>query len=289
MEHAVVIPSTGRPDVLDATVVSVLDQDTLPEEIIVSVANSSDAHPRTHERERVRVLLSPRGSTRQRNYAIRHLNPTIDKVTFIDDDVELVPGFISKVQKAFREFPDVVLFSGPVLADGAGKGGLSREDAKKIARSHRLEKRGEFTEGVFPYGSINVTRSVSERVTFDERLELYGFLEDLDFIVRCGEIGRIGHYSSCKLVHLAVTSGRVAGNRFGFSQIMNPYYLWRKGSISSLGNVLKKWVSGVAANISGMLLGDKLVDRWGRLKGNILAFKFLVQGRIEPEYIVDME
>ena len=47
--------------------------------------------------------------------------------------------------------------------------------------------------------------------------------------------GLVGFYSAACFVHLKVASGRVNGRQFGYSQIVNPFYLHGKGSVPEPG------------------------------------------------------
>ena len=82
-------------------------------------------------------------------------------------------------------------------------------------------------------------------------------------------------------------SGRVSGVRFGYSQIVNPTYLIRKGSIPRAFGV-NLMLRNVAANILRSPWPESFVDRRGRLKGNLIGALHLIQGRIEPEYILQL-
>ena len=65
-------------------------------------------------------------------------------------------------------------------------------------------------------------------VEFDEALPLYGWLEDVDFSRRMAPYGKIISWPNCRGVHMAVKRGRTSGVKLGYSQVMNPFYLWRK-------------------------------------------------------------
>mgnify|MGYP000606119618 CR=1 FL=1 len=66
---------------------------------------------------------------------------------------------------------------------------------------------------------------------FDERLPLYGWLEDLDYCRRMSPYGRIQRSSMLVGVHMGVKGGRQSGVRLGYSQVANPIYFVIKGSM----------------------------------------------------------
>ena len=86
-------------------------------------------------------------------------------------------------------------------------------------------------------------------------------------------------------VHLGVKSGRVSGQRLGYSQVMNPIYLVRKGTVP-FSFAMDLLVRNVIANLIRSLWPEAHVDRWGRFKGNSMAAWHAMLGRIEPEYIL---
>jgi hypothetical protein len=88
-------------------------------------------------------------------------------------------------------------------------------------------------------------------------------------------------------VHLGVKSGRTSGLRFGYSQIANPIYLMRKGTMSlSFGG--KSILKNLAANLFRSVRPEAYVDRVGRLKGNLFALGDLVRGKLHPGRITEL-
>jgi GT2 family glycosyltransferase len=71
---------------------------------------------------------------------------------------------------------------------------------------------------------------------FDENLPLYGWLEDVDFCRRLAPYGRIVRNARTAGVHLGSNSGRTSGVCYGYSQIANPLYLWRKALCPSIAH-----------------------------------------------------
>ena len=85
-------------------------------------------------------------------------------------------------------------------------------------------------------------------------------------------------------MHCGVKSARSPGVRLGYSQIANPLYLVRKGSMrrSKAYTLMSR---NLLANHVLTFRPEPWVDRWGRVKGNWLAFGHLVSGKLSPEYI----
>ena len=111
---------------------------------------------------------------------------------------------------------------------------------------------------------------VSSATCARERLPLSGWQEDIDFTCQLRRKGRVVALRSHIGVHLGVKSGRVSGERFGYSQVANPIYLIRKGSVPATF-ALELMMRNIFANLVKSLWPEPYVDSWGRLKGNLLA------------------
>jgi GT2 family glycosyltransferase len=269
----VIIASKGRPAILAETIGNLQGQIEPADEVIVSVTGPDDIP--LQMLAQVRILTGPPGSSRQRNLAIVEANPASEVMVFMDDDIALAPDYFAKVREVFHNMPDVVAFSPTVLRDGD----ISRDEAERIV-SALPPAAMEYRDIRGIYGAINTRSAVARQVPFDERLALYGWLEDADWAARCQAFGRIGAVASCRLVHLKAGGSEGGGTRFGFSQIMNPTYLWCKGSIASFAEVLRRhWLPCVFGN----LLRIHRQARRKRLKGNLIALAKIIRGRVVPE------
>ena len=179
-----------------------------------------------------------------------------------------------------------------MLEDGVRTGGLQREAARAVIASRQSPPGaiGCIEPMASAYGcNMVVRRSALETVSFDERLPLYAWLEDLDFSFWCGQLGFVARSTEARIVHLGVSSGRVSGRRYGFSQMVNPFYLNRKGSLPFRFRILMEyWLRPLAMNAAMSLLPARRIDRRGRLIGNLIGISQLVRGHVTPEYILKM-
>jgi GT2 family glycosyltransferase len=274
----VIIPTRGRADSCQATVASVFRQNVLPDQVIVSAVEPSDW--RGEADPRVRLLLGAAGLTRQRNRGIAALDPRCQVVTMLDDDVELPEDYFQNIQRLFTQHPDVALCFGAVREFPR----MSRENARQVLT--QWPARDEFRQGACGLGcSMNIRRTVVDKISFDERLPLYGWLEDADFAARARPYGKQGTYEAARTLHLVEPKMRLSGVRFGYAQAMNPYYLWRKGSLPLKEVVVQHWIKAIGSNLLGLVRRDPAVDRWGRLRGNARAFSLILRGRAEPELL----
>lgn len=280
--HVVVIPSTRRPGVVAATVNSLRAQSVPADLIIVCVADQADVPVDLAMTSDVEVVLSERGSSVQRNVAVAHVVSEPELITFLDDDAELAPDYFEKMRAFMARSTDVVLMTGLVIADGIDQGEIERQSARDLlARSRGSQTVRDVRSA---YGCNMTARGwVARSEPFDERMRLYGWQEDTDFSVRCAKYGRVVHYHGCVAVHLAVGSGRVSGREFGFAQIVNPFYMWRKGT-KTARELAHDWWTYLGANIV-KLFDRGRPDRKGRLVGNILGLREVVLHGGRPEAV----
>ena len=289
MNTTVVICSANRPQILAETIDSVICGQSLPpREVIVSVFDQRHVAPKTRAHPAVRVVLSSiRGTCVQRNVAAKLVRTPY--TLFLDDDVELAPSFIESMEGLLGEAEDAIAATGFLVVDGArGDRGLDRDLAKACALNYvRKENNYDHEEGQ----NLFVRTAIFDKVLFDENLPLYGLLEDLDFATNCLRYGRIIMNTETCFAHMATPSGRTSGLRFGYSQIVNPFYLWRKNGKPGLPRVIfHHWLPHMAYNCRRALIkipSDRN-DRIGRFTGNLLGFCHLLAGRIDPSYILQL-
>lgn len=279
-DHAVIIASMGRSEVLRDTLTSISRQTSVPALIVLVVTTPADL-PRGELMPGVDTIITTKGLPVQRNAGLRHLPDGIKFVSFLDDDVELEPNYFDRILAFMARHETYVLADGTVIHNGD----IMREEAlAKIGRLGMVDNR--FHDSLNAYGcNMTVRRRVAEKVPFDERLKLYAWLEDADFSRRCLLHGGCARVSDARLVHLCAPAGRINGKRYGFAQITNSYYLKTKGQMSLSGLLRAHWGPALLSNIFGTLRCDRKVDRAGRLHGNLIALKRIFSGRCEPEYV----
>lgn len=293
MRLVVIIATLGRKDLLDRVLRFLEGQTRLPDEVIISTPDRSHVNERESSTYKLTWLYGARGLCAQRNRAMVEALPRSDVITFFDDDFLPAADYLAQVGKVFAENPDWAVVRGEVILDGAHNAGVEFDDgvaaitAETSGRAIAPPAPRVVTE-VGGYGCNMSIRSafVGER-RFDERLPLYGWQEDLDFSGQMRSVGRIMGTNALWGVHLGSKSGRVSGVRFGYSQIINPVYLVRKGTLPA-GFAFNLVWRNIAANLAKSLWSEPYIDRRGRLKGNLLAAFHLLRGKIEPEYILKL-
>lgn len=281
---AVIVATRGRPEIVTATLHYFIETQTLkPATIIVSCADPEDAGEAA-KLPGVRVVVGPPGLPAQRNSALAALPDGVEIVVFLDDDFVADAGWLAAAAQLFRDDPQVAGFTGHVLVDGIKGPGLSFEDAVRIVETADNKPDWDIIDAYSPYGCNMAFRtSMMGQVRFDERLVLYGWLEDRDFAARVAKRGgRLVKCASARGVHMGVKSGRVAGERFGYSQIVNPFYMLRKGTMSA-GQVADHVFRNLVSNLVRALKPEPFIDRQGRLRGNLIGLADILRGRLHPE------
>lgn len=307
MKHALAIATTNRRSLVEANIARLARQTVYPDLIVVCVPD--DQPSGTHAPEYsgagigqssfdaaagpldIVTIRASRGLAAQRNGILKFLiERNFDLVTFIDDDFLAADNYVAIVRTEFAAHPDYAVIRGSVPYDGVRSSGFTLEQGETLlAQAFRnLPASGTVIDHPGAYGcnmSIRL-RQVGD-LRFDERLPLYGWQEDIDFTSQLGKFGRIVELTWLIGVHLGHNTGRQPGLRLGYSQIANPLYLIRKGTMPTTFG-LGLMTRNVMANIMRSMSPEPHIDRRGRLRGNIIALTHALAGRIEPEHILKL-
>lgn len=291
MKVAVVIATMNRREVL-ADVLAHLEKQTRPPDTIVLSA-PDETHIPAYDAKTFSLdaVFGPKGSCVQRNRALSRVRD-YDIITFLDDDFLPAFNYFERLTAAFAQHPEWAVIMGNVASDGAHGPGFTF--AQGLAQLERIQDQRRETplepvsKHIGAYGcNMSVRGNQLGDVRFDERLPLYGWQEDIDFTSQLRRHGDIVSSESIFGVHLGVKSGRVSGIKLGYSQICNPAYLVRKGTMPA-SFALPLMTRNLLANMAKSLWAEPYVDRRGRLRGNLLAAFHLMRGKIEPEYILKL-
>jgi GT2 family glycosyltransferase len=293
MRVAVGIITSGRRAVLSETLLELTKQSRCPDCVIICPVYPDDV-----DRELLRslpypsrVVASAPGTSRQRN-AILGATKHMDAIVFFDDDYFPSPSYLANAEAILGRDGDVAVITGTLIEDGINGPGLTPEHARKrIAGAPTPIRAGGIRPTYGAYGCNMVLRLATvhtHNVNFDENLPLYAWQEDIDFSRQMANWGRVVRAEALTGVHLGVKGGRTSGVRFGYSQVANPIFLMRKGtlSLSFGGRIMAK---NLLANLGRSLRPEAYVDRDGRLKGNILALHDLLRGRLHPGRIHELD
>jgi GT2 family glycosyltransferase len=287
------IATSGRREVLARNIATLADQTRLPDRLVICPVQEADVDESSLEKfpKPSLVVRGPAGLPAQRNKILSAIT-NADIVVFFDDDFFADARYIENLEHIFAGHSDVVAVTGALIADGARGPGLTVEEGLQLIHSDAKSfgAAGELTEQYGTYGcnmAFRLKPVIDHGILFDENLPLYGWQEDIDFSLRVRPYGRIVNSAALRGVHLGIKLGRTSGVRFGYSQIANPIYLIRKGSMSWRHAGKLMW-RNIAANVARSVFPEPWVDRKGRLKGNVLALIDIIRGRSSPGRILQL-
>lgn len=279
------IATTGRPAILADTVRSLLRQDRKPDLLVLSVAEEGDFVTSSVEGLPfpVEIVMGPKGLTKQRNRILAMLEPN-DLLLFLDDDFLMAEDYIAQ-NVALMVNNHVAMTTGTVLADGVIGRGLSLADGEAVLAKAPAHGGSGTTEVYNGYGCNMAVRAapiIEHNLRFDEDLPAYGWLEDVDFSRVLAPYGQIIKAESLRGVHLGTKAARTPGLRLGYSQIVNPVYLMRKGTMIPR-RALKLMARNVLSNIVYSIRPRPWTDSRGRLRGNLKAMWEVLTGKAHPQ------
>ena len=281
------IPTIGRASILCEVLPEFARQTRQADRIIVCGTQPCDVEGVADVFPDAEILLSNPGLPKQRN-AILAAASDADIVVFFDDDFLPDPHYLHEIERQMVCDEKIAVATGHVLADGIIGPGLLVRDGQLVLERAEITP-NEVTPVFNGYGCNMAVRASLMRandVMFDERLPLYGWQEDVDLSRRLAAFGTIVKVPAARGVHLGVKLGRNSGVRLGYSQIANPLYLSFKRRGYPLSWALKHMTRNVAMNVVRCLWPEPYVDRYGRLRGNMLALRDLVIGQMVPERIL---
>jgi len=288
----VAIATTGRTAILSETLRHLASLRDQPDLVILSLAEAADfdAAATGPLPFPVRVIRAARGLCAQRNAALDTAGAA-GLMAFLDDDFLPAEDFMTAARAVFADAPGIVMATGHVLADGILGPGLDHAAGRRVLDGATGPDRAAAPHEVYNgYGCNMILRLSAVARTglrFDTDLPRYGWLEDVDFSRRLAPEGRIVCHPALRGVHLGTKTGRSRGLPLGYSQIANPVYLIRKGTMSPR-RAIRLMCRNMAANTAKSLRPEPWVDRRGRLRGNLLALRDLVTGRLAPQRILDL-
>ena len=282
MRVSVVVASVGRAEEVGQLLHALARQSKAPEFIILSVAGASDLPADLPAG--VTVIMGTIGLPAQRNRGLDLVQAESDVVVFYDDDFLPARDSVQKISGFFTSHPHMTGATGHVLADGIKGHGLSYQEALDILAAYEANPKPSLVNEDFlcAYGCNMAFRCAAIGTKrFDENLPRYAWQEDMDFAGQLSTVGKVIRTNAFAGVHRGVKTGRGQGVDLGFSQIINPVYLVRKGTMTPR-KALTLMSRNLIANHVKVLWPEPYVDRWGRLRGNWAGLRHLLHGKADP-------
>ncbi len=252
MRVAVVVASIGRAEEIGQLLVAMQRQTLAPSSVILSVVKEADLPQPPLAMEVVTVMGTP-GLPAQRNRGLELALPHSDIIVFYDDDFVPARDSLESIAKFFTDHPEMAGATGYVIKDSVRAGGLPYEEALQLVAAYEAAPKPALVNEDFLFAYENLPR--------------YAWQEDMDFAAQLSSEGKVIRTNAFAGVHRGVKTARSSGKDFGFSQIVNPVYLVRKGTMTPS----KAWAlvrRNFVANHVKLLRPEPYVDRWGRLQGN---------------------
>jgi GT2 family glycosyltransferase len=188
-----------------------------------------------------RVEQALRGLTKQRNFALQ-LTQT-DLVCFFDDDIELLCGCITEMERVFRQSHGALAGVAALIVNQPRHPTLLWRLRYRLGMVAGLRPGSYHGSGLsVPWGYVKDSDEVvlgdwlpggatlwdapRARLTgFCEEFSAYSQAEDLEFSLRVGRMGRLAVAPRARVVHLHEPSGREQPFRLGYMAIRNRYYI----------------------------------------------------------------
>lgn len=280
-----IVASINRPQILHESILSLARQ-TVPCDILIAAPNKDHVLAATLALPNVKGVFGATGLCGQRNLALSSIK-TRPKVIFcFDDDVEVEEHYVERMLEMFEANPEVALANGDNLGLGAAPGTLTRDNAKAlIRRALEISSAKSIKPASTGIGCLMSFRGdLLDKVEFDERLPLYGYLEDFDFSMQCSRFGRLVTNHRCHMVHIETAVGRMGSRKRGYSEVVNPIYIGSKHRSVRFGRLLAGSVKRTLKNLIRCrdLAGRKQVE------GNLIGWAMVLKGKLAPEYILQM-
>ncbi len=280
----------GRPRAVTDLLRFLEAQTLAPSLVVISASSTQDVYPTHASSLPIEYVFGEPGSSCQRNRALDKLGAGFDLVVFFDDDFAPSSTWLENCAEFFLDRADVVGASGILMRDGAKRGEITLDEAQRLLlhETSLVPVTCTVADSTDLYGCNMAFRWAAVReLRFDERLVLYGWMEDKDYSRLAARIGRLVFVGNLMGVHRGIRSGRVSGRCYGYSQVVNPWYLHRKGTITAReawSNILR----ALAVNGTKAVWPEKHIDRLGRFKGNLIGAQQLLRGRCRPEKAAEL-
>ncbi len=310
MKISLIICTYKRPQAVCDLLRSVEKQEILPFEVLV-IDGSPDTSTQNAVSTRhfklnlhyVKVSAEERGLTRQRNVGITQVNPLCEIIAFLDDDIELTPGYFKHILETYQSYPEAVgvggldikandwqpldevehyssfstyTFDGWVMQEPArykirkAFGLLSRLPPGKIplfshGRSTLPPSGNTYEVEHFMGGIASYKKILFQKIVFSNYFEGYGLYEDMDFTVRASRLGKLYINTAAQVLHHHDPGGRPNQFKYGQMVVRNGWYVWRlKHSSPGFINVFKWHV--ITVLLAHLRLANVLTNRKQRME-----------------------
>lgn len=251
---AFVVATKDRPDDLRKMLQSLFEQSHRSDQIVIVDSSADPVSAVEQEFPELNIKYihhTPPSASAQRNIGIQSVDPNIELIGFLDDDIILAPNALEIMLKFWQTAPDDLggcafnlMNSAPKSNSRLKKSGLSRwlglySDKKGVVMPSGWQTlTGIVKETIFvewlPSTASVWRKETFDRFLFDEFFDGYSYLEDLDFSYGVSKHYRLAIVADAQYWHYPSPSGRVSQYQFGKIEVRNRVYLVRKHRLSIL-------------------------------------------------------
>ena len=298
-DFSIVIPTSSRTPKLKNALKSILEQEMLPKEVIIvdqSIHRSTFDMVSTMEKEfsdkniSLKYLhLDKKSSSLARNYGKDHSSGEI--IFFIDDDVRLLKDYTKNILEVYENYPDALGVQG-IIANFKIPYDLKSPSGRienQLRRIFFLLNYKQDTwrvmpsvNDVFPFplttiipterlqGCCSYKREILGNFRFDENLEEWSLLEDLDLSYRIYKSGKGALYATpeAKLIHEGETHTASSLKSESYKKIVNRTYMFSKLMEQSPRNcAIFCWsiLGFLLTTLLGAIIGGNRKSKWGSI------------------------
>lgn len=245
MDSAVIVCTRNRPEDVSRLLATFPMQDARPTLIVVDASDEGSTRQVVRAFERsglwndILYLESLPGLTAQRMHGVRNIPAGCDIVHFIDDDVELEPGYFSALERCFEEMPHIVGAGGVVtnvarpgpylwnrifFLDSVRQGAVLRSGVNVRALKVDSVKHVEWLSGC----SMSFRAVLFQHVRFDTTMEGYGLGEDVDFSFRARRYGALVVCPAARLQHRELGASALDAREKAASELVRRHRFVRR-------------------------------------------------------------
>lgn len=245
---SIIIPTYNRYDDLKVCIASILQQNVLPDELLIIDDGDLPEVPLQArcEQRGIRVIYDNQakpGLTASRNRGISLASGEL--LFFLDDDVALLPGYIDAIRQVFATDPQQriggvggVIANQPTLSrskkcihwllrlflvSGPVEGRVLRSGFCVNFGATGQPFTGQTPVDFLAGGVCAYRRQVFEQLLFDENYQGYGLGEDKDFGYRLSRQQRLVITPDARLNHYESAKMRYDKSRLGFEWVLSRY------------------------------------------------------------------
>jgi glycosyltransferase involved in cell wall biosynthesis len=249
VKFGLIIPTKDRPRDIETLLVSIERQSAAPACVVIvdGGAQPLDAVLRKHPSIPIKYVREKTSITEARNRGIAELDPAVQFVAFLDDDLVFQPGALEQMMRFWatadrniggagfniinHPMPRIGnVFKWPFILDSRAQGMILPSGYNTIYCPTERTQKVSWLYG----GATMWRREVLSAFKFDEWYEGYGLMEDVDFSYNVSKKYDLYVVAGAAVLHLHAAGERVADVTFGQMQIINRYNFVRKHSELSL-------------------------------------------------------